>query len=155
MMSEIKGNIEGYPDYFITSCGRVWSFKSNKFLKLKKQKTGYCYVDLYNENGQTRFYIHRLVAEAYISNPSNFDTVDHIDFNKENNNVNNLRWMSRSENTRRKKNPKRVRCIETGEIFDSLAEAARAVGRDRTNICSCLKGRQKTCGGFHWEYYKE
>lgn len=55
--------------------------------------------------------IHRLVAEAYLPNPNNYDTVDHIDFNITNNCVNNLQWMSRHENSRKKETPEEKRYI--------------------------------------------
>lgn len=154
-MSEIKGNIPNYPDYFITSCGRIWSFKTNKFLKPLKNPKGYSFIHLYNEKERKDFLIHRLVAEAYIPNPERFDTVDHIDFCKDNNYLMNLRWMSREENSRRKEKPKRVKCLETGQIFDSLTEAAQFVRRDVNTLCACLKGKQKTCASFHWAYYEE
>lgn len=163
MKNEIKGNIPDYPDYFITSCGRVWSFKSNKFLKLKKDRYEYCYVDLYNENGQKRFYIHQLVALAYLSNPENLPEINHKDECKEHNYVGNLEWCDRKYNcnygTRneriKKKIQKKVMCVETGKIFDSIKEAARFVNRAATSICACARGRQETCGGFHWKYYNE
>lgn len=50
--------------------------------------------------------------------------------------------------------PKPVVCVETNEVFESVADAARAKDiKSKTNICSCLKGKAKTCGGYHWEYY--
>lgn len=46
-----------------------------------------------------------------------------------------------------------VKCVETGEIFHSIREAARKMHVDEINIRSCLRGKQKTSCGFHWEYY--
>ena len=51
-----------------------------------------------------------------------------------------------------KTNTKKVQCIETGEIFSSIANATRKYGGD---IKACVKGRQKTAGGFHWRYFEE
>lgn len=52
------------------------------------------------------------------------------------------------------KQPKPVKCIETGEVFESVADAARSKGiKNKSNISSSLHGRGKSCGGFHWEYY--
>ena len=51
--------------------------------------------------------------------------------------------------------PKKVMCVETGEIFESVSSAARSVGTSSTLISSCAKGKSKTCQGFHWEYYEE
>lgn len=45
-----------------------------------------------------------------------------------------------------------VECIETGEVFKSLRDAARATGANPPNICNCCKGKKKTAGGFHWRY---
>ena len=60
-----------------------------------------------------------------------------------------------SETQRGSKNPKakKVLCVETGQVFDCIADAEKWLGK--SGICSCLKGRQKTCGGFHWEYVEE
>ena len=45
-----------------------------------------------------------------------------------------------------------IRCVETGEIFSGITEAERQTGFNHSNLVACLKGRYKTCGGFHWEY---
>ena len=62
-------------------------------------------ISIYDENGkfvkQIKYYVHRLVAETFIENPNNLSDVDHIDCNKENNHVDNLRWVTREENMAR------------------------------------------------------
>lgn len=89
-MKDIK-DYEGI--YAITSCGKVWSYRSKKFLKPRPDNDGYLRVNLkLNGSGKT-MRIHRLVAEAYLPNPDNLPSVDHINFDKTNNSVNNLRWM--------------------------------------------------------------
>lgn len=138
---------QNYNGYFITSCGRVWSYKSNRFLSISKDKDGYEKVMLGPYGPKI---IHRLVAETYLPNPDNFDTVDHVDFNREHNYVNNLRWLSRSENSGRKKN-QGCRCIETGEVFNSITAAAKAYGKSREPLSNHLHGRQNTWCGYHWE----
>lgn len=52
--------------------------------------------------------------------------------------------------------PKKILCVETGEVFDSIADAARSKGlyERKTNISGVCKGRLKQCGGYHWEYYE-
>ena len=90
MINEIKG-FEEFEGYGITSCGRVYSFKTNKFLKSAKDKKGYLHVWLADGKGNGKTVrIHRLVALAYIPNPNNLETVDHIDEDKEHNYINNL-----------------------------------------------------------------
>lgn len=60
-----------------------------------------------------------------------------------------------TEETRKKigaANSKQVRCIETGVVYSGLPEAEEKTGCGKTGICLCCNGRQKTCGGYHWEY---
>lgn len=66
-MKEIKG----YEGYEITEDGRVWSNKTNRYLKLSKDKDGYYKVTLSKNGNEKQFFVHRLVAEAYIKNPEN------------------------------------------------------------------------------------
>ena len=113
-------NVKGYEGlYAITSCGKVWSYKSKKFLKPGKSKDGYLQVILWKNGNYKNKRIHRLVAEAYLPNPNNYDTVDHIDFNKANNCINNLQWMSRNENSGKKRSVRKVYCFENEKIYES------------------------------------
>ena len=90
--------IESCPNYAITDDGKVWSFKSNKFLKQKIDKYGYACVSLRRNGKNWTVTVHRLVAEAFIPNPDNKPTVNHKDENKLNNSVTNLEWMTVNEN---------------------------------------------------------
>lgn len=146
-MKDVK-NFEG--QYAITSCGKVWSYKSKKFLKPRKMKNGYLCVKLCKNGERKDFLVHRLVAEAYIENPNGFETVDHIDGNKEHNYIKNLQWMTRGDNVAKAKN-KPVRCLETGEVFDSMIIAAKEKGLHIQNISAVCLGNRKTAGGYHWE----
>lgn len=88
-------NYEGL--YAITSCGKVWSYKSKKFLK-PYFNGGYASVAL-SKNGKLTYpLVHRLVAEAYISNPDNLPQVNHKDEDKAHNCVNNLEWCDATYN---------------------------------------------------------
>lgn len=90
--------IEDYPNYLISTLGRIKSTKTNKILKPYITKRGYVY-NLLSKNGKAKnFQVHRLVAKAFIDNPLNKPCVNHIDFNPSNNNVNNLEWVTYSEN---------------------------------------------------------
>lgn len=151
LISEIEG-LEQFEGYGITSCGKVWSFKSNRFLTPSRDKKGYLTVRISASRGnQKTVKIHRLVALAYIPNPDNLETVDHKDENKDHNYVNNLRWMSRGENKSRSWS-KSVKCIETGEIFKSLAEAEEKTGINRSLICRVCRGERNSTHNFHFEY---
>lgn len=50
---------------------------------------------------------------------------------------------------------KPILCVETGEVFRGITEAERQTGNNHSNLVACLKGRQKTCGGYHWKYVEE
>ena len=92
-------DIQGYEGlYAITSRGKIWSYRSNKFLKPYKSNKGYLYVKLFKNGIGKAYSIHRLVALNYIPNPENKEQVNHKDENKENNCINNLEWMTNYEN---------------------------------------------------------
>jgi hypothetical protein len=69
-----------------------------RILRLRHDKDGYLLVDLQNAGKKVTYKVHRLVAIAFIKNPKNKPQVNHKDGNKENNNVNNLEWVTDSEN---------------------------------------------------------
>lgn len=82
-------------NYLINKEGKVYSLYTNKFIKPTKSKSGYLYIT-FNDNKKIR--LHRLIALAFIPNPNNYLEINHIDGNKENNNINNLEWCSREQN---------------------------------------------------------
>lgn len=141
--------------YAITSCGRVWSYRSKKFLKPRLYK-GYYGVVLYKNGNSKVFLIHRLVAEAYIPNPDSLPFVNHKDEVKTHNWVNNLEWCTRSYNARygtavaraNEKKFKKVMCIETGEIFNSHKEAEQALGLYKGAIAIFFNRNQSHTGGY-------
>jgi len=90
--------IEGYHNYLIYEDGRVFSKKSNKFRKAAPNSHGYCLVDLCKDGKRKTFKIHRLIALHYIPNPNNYECVDHKDRNRQNNSIDNLRWVTKQMN---------------------------------------------------------
>lgn len=108
-MDEIWKEIEEYPNYEVSNLGRVrttkyYSNAQKKYydrilvLKQKTNRWGYNHVGLSNKNGRKSKIIHRLVAQAFISNPNNYLEINHKDGNKQNNCVDNLEWCNRSYN---------------------------------------------------------
>jgi hypothetical protein len=93
---EIWKPVNGY-DYSVSNQGRVRSNRFNRILKLSKNNQGYLNFNISQDRKMQNVTIHRLVANAFIPNPENKTYVDHIDNNKLNNNVDNLRWFIRQE----------------------------------------------------------
>ncbi len=86
--------IEGYEGlYQINEDGEILNVKTGKIRKQRIKKNGYIDIDLYDKNHNIKWHrIHRLVAQTFIPNPNNLPIVMHIDNDKSNNNVNNLKW---------------------------------------------------------------
>lgn len=168
---EIWKDIEEFEGkYQISSMGRVKSlnFKltgKEQIMSLKINKYGYKQILLYKDKKYKTFLIHRLVAQAFIPNPDNKPEIDHINTNKTDNRVENLRWVTSSEN---KNNPitieKYKNCSSIpvlqftldGELvrkWDSATQVERELGVYQSHITSCLKGNYKTAYGYKWRYY--
>lgn len=154
-------DIIGYEGkYAITEDGKVWSYQSKRFLATSTHRNGYLKVSLWKDNKQKTFFIHRLVAEAFIPNPNNLPQVNHKDEDKTNNNIWNLEWCDREYNmnygTMRERSTrnkaKAVRCVETGIVYWCSAEAERQTGIWLSHICDACKNSKHTAGGYHWEY---
>ena len=86
-------------EIMVSSYGRVIGFKG-RVIKPQLMQTGYYVFKYWNGRHVANIEIHRLVAKAFIPNPENKPEVDHIDTVRTNNHVNNLRWVTRSENHR-------------------------------------------------------
>lgn len=166
-MKEIWKDIVGFEGlYQVSNLGRVKRIGKGRgarcIILKSKDNTAYSRVSLYQNNKPTDKCVHRLVAEAFIPNPENKTQVNHIDGNKRNNRIGNLEWVTPRENTRHsvdvlQNNPgewsrKAVRCVETGEVFNSQISAAKAYNTSQGAIGNSARKNRPKAGGYHWEF---
>ena len=166
-MKEIWKDIKDYPNYQVSNLGNVKNIKTNKILKPFNTSNEYLKVALSKNGISKQFFIHRIVAKAFIPNPNNLPEVNHIkEFEKTNNKVDNLEWCNHSYNqnygTRNERVAKKLRKIKCKKVnqydldgnyiktWNSIKEAEKEVGT--IHICQCLKGKFKQTKGYKWRY---
>ena len=171
--------IEGFKDYEVSNIGEVRALpryvevkgktgnymatRGGKMLKQTRNPLGYYYVGLCRDGKVYHFFVHRLVASAFIPNPRNVPQVNHLDENPSNNRADNLEWCTPKENscygTRPQRLQTRVAKYDTDgnllRVFDSVREAGADAGCHYTCITHCCRGKQKTCRGYIWKYYEK
>jgi hypothetical protein len=170
MENEIWAKISYSDEYEVSNLGRIrhlyenrYDINTKKIKKIRKTKylrpvirDGYERVRIYESRNKFKSYpVHRLVAEAFIANPSNYTIVNHKDEDRKNNNVNNLEWCDHKYNSRYSLNiavnqyDKNWNFIKE---WNCIKDAATALNLIASNISRCCKGKTKTCGGFKWKY---
>ena len=167
--------IKKFDCYLINENGVVFSKITGKELKPFLRK-GYLCVCLYNFGVKCNIYIHRLVAETYIENPQNKPCIDHVDGNRYNNHISNLRWVTHLENNNNpiskyrmslnsakpmkgkdgKAHPRSraILMIKNGIIIKrySSINLAEKDGFNNSLIVRCCKGRRNKHKGYEWKY---
>ena len=150
-MTEIWKDINGSPGHQVSNFGRVRSFWKrhhhewvidytiDRILYQRTDRLGYKTMMLNNRN----YSVHRLVAEAFIPNDQDKPDVDHIDRNKSNNRVENLRWATRRENCSNKPVYKNNKSGHTGIRFIEVGNRQRWVAYWNVNQKECSKHFEK------------
>lgn len=149
------GNIRSVPRIVKNGINTVRSVNTYVVLKAGVKNNGYLQVVL--GRGKNR-YVHRLVAETFIENPNNLPEVDHVNGDRADNRVSNLRWVTRSDNNlnpiHREKKSKKVQQIDINtktviKEWASISEAEKTLNiRHISSVCS---GKRKKCGGYTWK----
>lgn len=160
--SDILKTVDHHTNYRISTLGYVMNSRgmilSSGGVGRDRKHQAVCLC----ENGKGQMYfVHRLVAEAFIPNPENLPVVHHIDHNPLNNRVDNLMWMSKEDHDKLHNaimvemcNPDTLEVIQT---FPSLMEAERITGFSHANISLACNGKYSTHKGhiykdFYWRY---
>ena len=148
-------------DRYVKNHGDFVRKLNGKMMKQTIANNGYYVVNLRKNRTSNVVCVHRLVAEAFIENPEHKDTVNHIDGNKLNNNVENLEWATYSENnvhaiTTKLRSPRGNRIFQYDKMgnlvaeYPSACEASRVTGIGREVISACLNHYVQSAGGFVW-----
>lgn len=171
--------IHGVSGYMISNRGRIWSGYSNKFMKIKPMDDhGHLGVCL-RVNGEPQyFYIHRLIADAFIPNQNKYPIVRHLNDDPSDNSYENLAWGTQRDNYAdsvkngtsysltkedreighaKQRKPIIAVNLITGDkiLFQGQTEAANILGLQQSNIFKVLRKIRDRTGDYYFEYYEE
>ena len=170
-MVEEWRDVKGYEGFYeVSNFGQIRNAKTKRIKKSFPNRCGYLKIQLLKRSSQKNFYVHRLVAVAFIPNEMNLKEVNHKDENKLNNRMDNLEWCDRKYNVNygnrlflfsqsmknHPKTSKKIKCFDLKgnhiSTFLSASEASRQTKIPATSIRGCAEGNLTHAGGFKWEY---
>ena len=160
---EVWRDIEGYEGlYQVSNFGNVRSIKNGRLKVLKPvfNSKGYHRVCLCKYGKIKNYSVHRLVLSAFVPNTLNLPQINHKNEIRTDNRLENLEWCDAKYNCNygnhsysfSKSKSKRILCIETGEVFDSVKEASNTLKCSHSLISQCLNNKIKTAYGYHWRF---
>ena len=165
-------------NYEASNDGQIREVKTGKKISQWLDKDGYLIATL---SGKL-YRVHRLIALTFISNPKNLPVVNHKNFDKSDNHIANLEWVTYSENsthsfTGKHREKTLIEWVNKVQhigaeasktkvaqydfqdnllnVFNSQREASEKTGTCRSSITRCVTGHRKTAGGYKWKYYLE
>jgi hypothetical protein len=163
-------SIDGYNIYSVSTFGRIRNNETGRILKHEFNKDGYCCIRLrpncetlcwVDRNKSTMFRVHRLVAITLINNPKSKPSVDHIDNNRTNNNINNLRWVTNTENnmnmSMNKNNTSGVKGVTWSKNSNKWCAKIKMNGKNKhlglfNSLEKAKQARQKAAKKYFGEY---
>ena len=136
IINEEWRSINGYLNYQVSNIGRVRNATTGRILKPAKNHTGYLYVVLSKNTIKKHHLIHRLVACEFIDNPDSKPIVDHINHIQTDNTLNNLRWVSESQNIMNsKKHISATSKYKGVSYYKSYSKWRASISVDRKHKC--------------------
>lgn len=161
---EVWKDIEGYEGlYQVSNEGKIKNIKKNTYRAFSDNGCGYYFVLLCKDGEKKPFYVHRLVAKAFIPNPDNLPQVNHKNEQKHQNNVENLEWCSNKYNmnygtARDRTSVKQMKKVyqytknnDLVNVYDGVNQCAE-FGYEPSCISCCCNGTRKTHKGYRWSY---
>lgn len=156
-MKEVWAYLDAWPDYAVSNLGGVTNLKYHRTLSPVRLARGYLKVDLHNSQGSKQCLVHRLVAEAFVEGYREGLRVIHIDGDLANNDASNLRLAGGPSlppifYDSPRLHGRRLRIIETGEVFRTAYDCARYIGGSASNIYRVINGHRGSYLGYTFEY---
>jgi hypothetical protein len=159
MDDEVWAGIEDFPDYAVSTYGKVMNVHTNAVLRPRNNSYGYTRVALRKDGKTHDIYVHHLVAKAFITGYHEGVQIRHVKDNS-NNHVTNLRFrrgarLGTLARNPRKAKTRRVKIVETNMVFMTVESCARYISGDVSSIYRVLRGERISHKGFSFEYHYE
>lgn len=159
MGDEVWAAVEGFPDYAVSTHGRVMNLRTNTILRGRTNSYGYSRVGLRRDGRTYDIYVHHLVAKAFITGYKEGVSIKHVGDNGDNA-VGNLRFRRNARMGTLVKRPvraksRRVKILETGMVFLTVENCAKYIDGDASSIYRVLRGERSSHKGLTFEYQYE